>query len=287
LIGFGILAGLGLLFGLGHNEVRRFERLATEDIRSRIVCGPETKVSVRSKLANPITGPFGDVASVTIEAERFSTDSLPLYTEPWRSQKGKLGMLRLRLKEFDLAGLRVQELRADIPHCRFDYALAIGKRQIRLSKSGRGTGYVAIREQDLSTFALRKYREIKRIDIRIQKDKVMVDGFGEFLIAKTPFQVIAELEPVDGVRLVLAKPRIYFDWVRTDELASDVLLKALNPVVDLEKDLGLLDAMSITGLKLRNGLLEAWGDTKIPEKPTGSISFESWLKKASPFLTFP
>jgi hypothetical protein len=115
----------------------------------------------------------------------------------------------------------------------------------------------------------------------------MVDGFGEFLIAKTPFQVIAELEPVDGVRLVLAKPRIYFDWVRTDELASDVLLKALNPVVDLEKDLGLLDAMSITGLKLRNGLLEAWGDTKIPEKPTGSISFESWLKKASPFLTFP
>jgi len=266
-----LLAAASLLFGLGHHEIRRFERLATEDIRSRLNCGPDTRIQVRSKLANPLTGPFGDVASVSIEADRFQTDGLPLFTEPWRSAKGKVGTLNLRLREFRLGKLLVQELRAEIPDCRFDYALAISKKKIRLSRSGVGTGYVAIREADLSAFALAKFRELKRIDIRVRKDKVMVDGFGEFIIAKTSFQVIADLEPQDGVRLVLSRPRIYFDWVRADEVASDVLLRELNPVVDLQKDLGLFDAMTIDRLRLQNGLLEAWGRAKIPDAPAGSM----------------
>ncbi|MBV6459295.1 MAG: hypothetical protein HONBIEJF_02440 [Fimbriimonadaceae bacterium] len=294
-----VLAAASLLFGLGHHEIRRFERLATEDIRSRLNTTAETRIQVRSKLANPITGPFGDISSVLIEAENFQTDALPLFTEPWRSTKGKVGVLKLRLREFSLGKLRIQELSADIPHCRFDYALAVSKKQIRLSRSGLGTGYVAIREADLAAFALTKFREIKRMDIRIQKDKVMVDGYGEFIIAKTPFQVIADLESPDGNRLILSRPRIYFDWVRTDEISSQALLKTLNPLVDLQEDLGLFGAMTIDRLRLRDGLLEAWGRTKIPEAPTGSIFMRpgpgldllypqsnSWLKKERPFPIF-
>ena len=53
---------------------------------------------------------------------------------------------------------------------------------------------------------------------------------------------------------------------RADEVSAQVLLDTLNPVVDLSKGLGLFDAVYVRQIRLRNGVLEATGDTKIPAK---------------------
>lgn len=260
-----ILAGVGLLFGLGSSEIRRFERDAAADIRSRL-SGDERKVDVRAELAG-LAGLWGELRSGTIRASDFSTEGLPLFTEPERRQNGRLGLLRLDLREFVLSGLRVERLEAEIPNCRYDFDLALRHRKIRLSRSGVGTGTVVLREKDLEDFILRKYAEIKRVSVRIDKDRVFVEGYGEFLIAKTNFTVIADLEAVEGTRLFLTDAKIYFDWGRADEPARKALLDTLNPVVDLRKDLGLYDAVSIERIRLRDGRLQAWGSTRIPVRP--------------------
>lgn len=262
-----VLAWLvGLLYGAGARELRRFESFAASDIRSKLE-GPAVQVDVHAQPAGLVGAAWGELASVTIHASNFSTPGLPLFTEPERSKKGSVRRLDIVLDNFTLAGLRIDHLEASIPNCRFDFALALRKHQIRLSKSGIGAGYVRILEKDLEAFILAKFHEIKRATVRIDKHKVFVEGYGEFLIVKTNFLVIANLEPVDGTKLALSDAYILFDDRKADPAAAKALLDTLNPVVDLSKDLNLLDAIKIKRLRMLNGVLEAWGDTKIPDMP--------------------
>ncbi len=267
-----LAALLGLGWHTGAREVRRFEHLAADEIRAQLQ-GESASVEVTAKLNGLIGGALGDLRRVTIRASDFSTQGLPLYTEPWRPRSGRVEELELVLDRFTLSGLRVEHLEAVIPECRFDYRLALRKHTIRLSASGVGVGTVRIRQEDLGRYILAKFHEIDAVEVRIEHDKVFVEGTGTFLVVRTRFLVIATLEPEDGVRLNLANARIFFDDRRADPGSAKVLLDTLNPVVDLSKGLGLLDAVHVDRITLRNGVLEASGATKIPERgarPSGS-----------------
>ncbi|HMS56752.1 MAG TPA: hypothetical protein PKA27_15265 [Fimbriimonadaceae bacterium] len=261
-----VLAGIGIAFGIGSGQVRTFERLAADDIH-KILQGESRVVSVKSRLNGVIGGALGDLSRVTIAASHFKTDTLPLYTEPDLSRSGKVRELRIELKDFVLAGLRCESLVASIPDCRFDYGLATRQKKIRLSESGVGTGTVKLLEEDLAAFILRKFKEIKTVSVQLLPDKAVVKGYGEFLIINTNFHVEAQLGTTDGSDLILTNCDIRFDGRQAEANAARVLLDTLNPVVELDKDLKLLDAVKVKGVKIRKGYLEAWGDTKIPIRP--------------------
>lgn len=258
---------LGLGFGAARSEIQRIERDAAADLASQLR-GEEKSVRVRTTLNGPFGAFFSDIRVGTITAERFETDGLPLFVEPERSQAGFLRELRLELRDFRLRGLRVESLRATIPECRFDRELALRRRQIRLSRSGIGTGEVRIRQEDLAEFIPRKVKEIKRCLVRLDRGKVWVEGYGEFLVAKTEFLVVADLKIVDGTQLHLDNARVVFGWQKADAFAQKVLLDAMNPVVDLRRDLGLFDAFQFERVTLRDGFLTATGTTRIPVRPT-------------------
>src|SRR5688572_26928380 len=104
-----ILGLLGLAFHTAGSEGRRFEALAASDIRAKLQ-GEAVRVSVKTELADWLTGPFGNLARVTIRASDFTTEGLPLFTEPERGTRGKIGELRLILDRFSLGHLRIEHL---------------------------------------------------------------------------------------------------------------------------------------------------------------------------------
>lgn len=114
---------------------------------------------------------------------------------------------------------------------------------------------------------MRKFPEIKRCTVEIDRDKAFVEGYGEFVIVKAEFRVIASLKVVDGTKLMLTNARIWLDGRRADEASRRALLDTLNPVIDLSRDLRLYDAIAVTKLRLRDGVLKAWGTTQIPMAP--------------------
>jgi hypothetical protein len=260
-----LLLGLfGGLIHLGEVQVRSFENSAAADIASKLQ-GPAKQVRVKADVG--LEALWGDVCSVDIQASKFSADGLPLYTESKRSHRGLVRSLHIGLSDFDLRDLHVQRLSADIPNCRFDFPLAVNHRQIRLSESGTGEGEVVIGETDLEKFILSKFQEIKRVHVRIDRDKIFVDGYGEFLVVTTNFSVVARLEAPEGDKLMLARARILFDGKAVDAESQRLVLEAMNPIVDLNKDLALFGAIAVEGIELRNGLLVARGQVHIPEAP--------------------
>ncbi|HVT13217.1 MAG TPA: LmeA family phospholipid-binding protein [Fimbriimonadaceae bacterium] len=262
-----LLGLFGALFYFGHSEVRHFENLAANDIHSRLH-GDHAKVSVRTELEGIVGGALGDLKKVTIRASDFETPGLPLFTEPDLSKRGLIRDLRIELTEFTIAGLHIQELVSDIPDCRFDYDLAIRKHKIRLSQSGVGRGEVVIRARDLEAFILRKFGSIKRVSVKIADGRVLVQGYGEFLIVKANFTVDAKLVAFQGTKLQLSEAKIALDGREATPVESKTLMDALNPIVDLTRDLKLYDAIYVDEIKLEDDLLRAGGSTKIPNDPS-------------------
>ena len=260
-----LLAGLGLLFGLGSAETKHFEDLAARDIRAKLQ-GPHAHVQVQTR-AEGFNAVTGHLKRVTISASDFSTDGLPLFTEPHLSRAGKIDDLRIELKDFKLGALQIQNLESAIPDCRYDFGLAVRKGRIRLSESGVGVGSVTITAPALEAFILHKFHEIKSVHVEIKGGSVKVSGYGEFLIIHTHFEVTAGLGAVKGTQLVLSDAVITFDGKPADEYSRKALLDVLNPVVDLDRDLKLYGAIEVSRITLEGDVLKAEGKTRIPASP--------------------
>lgn len=257
------LFGLASGFLVGAGLEADFERDAAREIASRLEGPAKVHVDARTNL----TALWGEVASVTIRASDFSTPALPFFTEPQRSTRGKVSRVHLRLKEFTLAGLRVAEIDATIPGCRFDLGLATRKRQFRLSRSGVGTGSVVIRADDLVRYVLGKFPEIKTMTLQLRNGRALMEGDAEILILQTKYRIDAALTSPDGSTFALSDARITFDGNPADPISADALLRTLNPVIDLNKDLKLYGAVHVRQVSLANDELRASGDTRIPNLP--------------------
>jgi LmeA-like phospholipid-binding len=260
-----LLAGLGFFFGLGSYGTTSFEHKAANDIKAELN-GPNVKVNVQTRAVG-LSAVSGHMKRVTISASNFSTPGLPLFTESNLPKSGKIDDLRIVLTNFELKNLHISRLESKIPDCYYDFGLALKKQQIRLSQSGIGEGFVTIEAKDLEQFILKKYHEIKTVHVVIERGKAHVWGYGEFIVVHTNFDVVASLQAVDGNKLVLANAAITFDGHPSDEMARNVLLQTLNPVVDLDKDLGLYGAISVTDIQLAGDEIRVKGQTRIPEDP--------------------
>lgn len=261
-----LAAALGIGGTVVNHEVRNFERKAASDIAAQL-SGDQKFVHVKTKQSGPLGPLFTDVAKATIYAKDFRCDGLPLFTEPERNKQGILRELNIELDNFEMRGLRIEALRAKIPDCRFDKTLALRKRQIRLSRSGVGEGWVRVSQGALEPWILANVREIKEVKVKLRDGKAWVEGYGEFLVATTRFVVVADLIPVNSTQIVLSNANVIFGYRKADELAKKAILDALNPVVDLKKDLDLLDTFALQRIELKEGRMTAYGKTKIPTLP--------------------
>lgn len=259
------LAALGIFALLGAGEVRSFERAAARDVSSRLT-GDGKVVEVSTRPRGILGYATGDLASATIRAAHFSTEELPLFTEPERSKRGKLGRLQIVLNDFVLAGLHVDHLEATIPDCRFDLGLAQRHRKIRLSRSGIGRGSVRIREGDLAAYVMRRFHELTHVQVSISSGLVTVTGHAELIVFNVNFVAACRLSALNGDQLVLTDAKVTFDGLPADADAAKTLMRALNPVVDLNRDLRLHGAVKVENLDLKDGAIVASGPTTIPTK---------------------
>ena len=258
----------GLLFGIGSSEVRRFENAAAQDISSRL-SGTDKQVKVRTKL-DPIQALGGRMKSATISASGFSTNGLPLFTQPWNPKSGRLGELKINLKDFSLSGLKVLSLEANIPSCRFDFGLAQRRGQIRLTESGVGTGMVRVTQKALQEFALRRLPALQRLNIQLAGDKATIAGSGRFVNFQTDVTIVGRLVSPDGTRVEVADATVEIGGKQATEQMAHFVLQIINPVLDLNRDLHLFGALKIEEIRLEDGLLVATGAARIPNHPVGT-----------------
>ena len=255
------LVGLGA-YGAARTEIHHLEKSAAREIGANFG-GEHKEVNVHVDFDPEIL--WGNIRRITVNASHFTAQGLPVGVEKNLSHNGKLRDLRFDLSDFVLRDLRVAHLRVDVYDSRYDFGLAIRKHQFKLSRSGKGVADVELEPADLAAFIKQKFHEIQSVTVKIEGDKVYIDGHGEFLLLSTDFSIVAQMEPVDGTKLMLKFAQIRFDGMPAGEEATAAVLKVLNPVIDLDADLGLRGSVHINKIHLEAGHIRADGETVVPD----------------------
>ena len=256
----GLALAAGVLIG---TEWGRIERAAEADIKAIL---DAEHVSITATMDGILGTALGQVESVTIEASGFEVEGMPLFTDPELSQRGKMRRLEIVLKDFVIRDLPVIELRCDIPDNRFALGL-LREGKVRLTKSGEGVGSVVIDEQGLERYILARFRAAESIDIKLDKYKLFAKGTASLAMIRRNFEIICDLAIEDKRRLVIADPITFIEGKRIRDGSDSALLRAFNPVLDLDRDLGLHGAFDMETILIKGGIATIKGKARIPVRP--------------------
>jgi hypothetical protein len=84
---------------------------------------------------------------------------------------------------------------------------------------------------------------------------------------KRDFEIICDLKIEEKRRLVIANPITFIEGRRIRDGSDSALLRAFNPVLDLDRDLGLHGAFDMETIRISDGLAEIKGRARIPNRP--------------------
>ena len=259
----GAIAGL---FGLGASAVRRYERTAERDVAARLT-GEDKRVRLTLRYPGFLSPASGDLASATVEASRFSVRGLPFLREPGRTARGRIDRLVLDLRDFELSGLAVERLSGTVPRVRYDLGYAQRHGGIRISRCGVGEAEVVLRPEAIAAWLMRRTPGLLGVRAVTQGDVLRVTGRIRFSAFEVPFDVSGPLAG-DGPKLLLTSPRILLGGTEATGANAEALARALNPVVDADRDLGLRGAVAIQTVAIEAGRVIARGTVTIPAETT-------------------
>lgn len=263
---FGILLALMAMLAIAQDPISSLRARAADAIRQKLE-GGKGKVEVIIKVDGLISISTGDLQFAEIRASEFSTPGLPLFAEPdAEARSGRIGRLILRLSDFRLNGLRVEELTAVMHNSRYNFEVAMRDGAIQLLESGEGPGEVTVLFADLELFLARKFEEIETMRIAEEAGKVKLSGVLRQRGAAYRYEIFTGIGFADGTKIKLIEPQLTLDGQPADPEVQRGLLNQFSTVLDLDADLNLHGCLKIESIEVRGDRFRVLGVAKIPNR---------------------
>lgn len=210
-----------------------------------------------------------DITSVTLQAKGIETDSLPFSISPRSGWKGHIKLLRLRFTEFRLMGLPVERFDADIPDATYDLGHAFWKDRLQLRSAGIGPPFVSIRSAGLEAFLSKKYNQIlSDVKVLVTQKQISITGQLKILGSFSPFSASGGLIARDGRYVAILNPFFEINGGHVSDATTALLLKQFNPILDIEKDLGLGTFFTLRNVEVGEGVVTIQGSITLPRAET-------------------
>ncbi|MCX7925804.1 MAG: DUF2993 domain-containing protein [Fimbriimonadales bacterium] len=265
------LAVVAILLTLGRGALREIEKTAAREIKQRIG-GGDFQVKIEPDGVDGLTQ--GRLRTLTVRARNFTLDGLPFTLEPDRPKSGRIRQFVLRMENANLRGLRAEHADAVIPDVSYDKGLAISRRVFRLSATGVGVCEIVVNEADLAAYITRKYApSVREVSVRITPEQTTVQGVAVLLANEVRFRAVGKLAPRDGRYLDLTEVQVQIEGANLPPESANLLRQFLNPIIDIDRDLGLYDGLAVESVQSEPGRLRALGKVWIP-KPHPSSTGE-------------
>lgn len=255
------LAVIAIVLTLGRGAVREIEKSAEREIRERI--GGQVSVRIEFDGARGFTE--GKLKRLIVHAEDFTLDGFPFTLEPERPKSGHIRKFVMYLRDARLRGLRAETAWAEIPDIYYDKQLALKRRIFRLSATGKGPAEIVVNQADLADYIRRKYAPyIPQASVEITPSETRVEGAIVFLASEVRFRAVGVLKPREGRYLDLAEAQIEIEGTELPPQAVELLRQWLNPIVDIDRDLGIYDGLYVDSIVSETGRMRAVGTSWIP-----------------------
>ena len=129
---------------------------------------------------------------------------------------------------------------------------------------------MVVSQDKLAAFVLKRFPGINALNLTLETGFATVEGDGRFVAFQTHVKIIGKLAAPDGNAILLSDARVWIGDKEAVPAMADAVLKFLNPVLDLDRDLKLFGALIVKEIVLEKGKLQASGVAIIPNQPIGT-----------------
>ncbi|MGC8783170.1 MAG: DUF2993 domain-containing protein [Armatimonadota bacterium] len=260
-----------LLIGGAKEYTRRLERAAERQILHQLGGSGQVQVQIQ-----PRWGALGVLLAraetIRVHASGFHTAQMPFFTEPpvpaWR---GKADSVQIVLEDFHLGGFPVRHLEATIPDISLDSREAAFRLRIRLFSAGWGNGWVTLDEESLTEFVKRRLPEVRSARVQVTPSEVRITGELVALLAPWRFEATGGVGVRDGRQMVVENVQVRVEGEELPPVVVQKIVAALNPVLDVERDLRLGGAFVVERVEQGDGFLKLIGRATVPPREQGGI----------------
>jgi hypothetical protein len=214
-------------------------------------------------------GAFGLIASdawsVDIYGEHLKTERMPFVVYPKSGWKGSIRHLRLHLDDFTLAGLPIAHLDADVPFVKFDIGEVTWKDRIVLRGAGSGPAAVQVNAAGLRHFVIQRYTQtLSDVELWFQNRKLYLSGKYALFGVSMPFIASGHLSPRAGRYVDVTDAILLLNHRPVSPQVAETILRQINPVLDIERDLGLGNTVTMTDVEIGDSEVTIHGQATIP-----------------------
>lgn len=250
---------------------RRLERAAERQILQQLGGSGQVQVHIQ-----PRWGALGVLLAraetIRVHASGFRTAQMPFFTEtPVPAWRGRADNVQIVLEDFYLGGLPVRHLEATVPDISLDSREAALRLRIRLFGAGWGNGWVTIDEESLTEFVRRRLPEIHSPHVHVTPSDVRITGELVALLTPWRFEAKGGVGVRDGRQVVVENVQVRVEGEELPPAVVQKIVAALNPVLDVERDLRLGGAFVVERVEQGNGFLKLIGRATVPPREPGGI----------------
>lgn len=252
------------LFVLSGIVNHRVNRAAEIDLR-RTLRGGEVHASVRPD------GVFGLLAgqssSARIRASGFHSDRLPFIIQHGAGLRAHVRRLDLEFQDFTLRDAPVKRFFASLPKVSIDIGSAFIRERIVIRTAGEGTAVATVDSEGMQRFIQKKYPDFMNVQVTLTPGFVSVAADMPILGAVSRVEMRGRLTHREGRLLEISEPVMLLNGRETAPAFAQARVNAINPVLDIECDLGLAGFLYITEVEVGEGIVTIRGRATVPPDP--------------------
>lgn len=250
--------GLVLLQGLIAHRIER----AVEREMGRSVRGGQIQTEVESRGVFGLL--IGQSYRTRVKAYGFQGELLPIRLIPDGGLRATTRFLELDFQEIIVRGIPIRRLKAEIPFVTVDISKALFDERIVVRSAGEGRAEAVLDTEGLRIFIERKFPQFKNVEIRLSSDVAQLNAETLVLGIVSRLEAKGKVIPAEGRYLNLADPTVSIDGKEAPSVFTQNLLNRVNPIVDLESDLGIGNYIYMTEVRLGAGILTIRGRATVP-----------------------
>jgi len=244
----------------------RVEHAARRDLRAAI---PNGRIDARVESRGLYGMVVGRAWRATISGGGFTTDTLPFRLEPGGGTRASVRHLTLDLHDIVVRDLPIRTLRADIPFVELDGTRVLFSGHVSLRAAGEGRGEAVLTAEGLTRFLSKQRPQFRNLEIRLVPGEARVRAETTFLAASSLVEGRAKIAIAAGRRLNAVDAKITLGGRELSAPLTETLLRTLNPIIDIERDLGLGDWLYVTDAEIGDGILTVRARVTLPRADRG------------------
>ena len=209
---------------------------------------------------------LGQASSVRVTGSGVVVDALPFEIKPGGGMHATVGKFYLDLSDVKLKSIPVQRFTAEIPSVSVDSDALIMRERMVMRSAGVGTTESTFRISDLQTYFAAKMGGMKDASVECVDGGLKIRTSMSFLGFPTAIEAFGKLNAVDGRYLVFNASRLTFNGADANPLFAKSMLDSINPVLDIQRDLGLGAYLALTDVETKEGAVIVKSKLTIPAR---------------------